>query len=83
MTPPRARPFAIEPEPASVSQPALADRGRLLFAEDVSREIFGGRKSVWWVTHNLPKDGRLKVGRHVAWFENDIRTWLETRREDA
>jgi hypothetical protein len=63
-----------------VTPPAPAPRGRLLFVEDVRTEIFRGRKSAWWVRHNLAPDKKLKIGRDCAWYEHDVYAWLESQR---
>ena len=54
------------------------DRGRLLSADQVASDVFGGHVSPLWVRRNVP--GKIKLG-HVkrAWWEYDVRFWLETR----
>jgi hypothetical protein len=63
-----------------VAPPAAAPRGRLLFVEDVCAEVFRGRKSAWWVRHNLAPEKKLKIGRDCAWYEQDVYAWLETQK---
>lgn len=52
------------------------DRGRLLSALEVSR--LTGR-STSWVKAHVPHKVRLGH-RSIAWYELDVRQWLETRR---
>lgn len=65
-----------------VSPPA--NRGRLLDPDGVVREIFSGNGEVnrEWVVRNVKGagSGRVKLGhRKVAFWENDVRQWLERR----
>ena len=64
-------------EPAPLAPPP--DRGRLLSAEEVARELLGGHVSALWVTRNVGA-GKVQLG-HVkrAWWEYDVRRWLEER----
>lgn len=55
-------------------------RGRLLYVDDVQRDIFRGKKSAWWVRHKVAPDRKLKIGRDCAWYEQDLYAWLETLR---
>jgi hypothetical protein len=64
------------------------DRGRLLDPDAVVREIFSGNQEVSraWVVRNVkgPGSGRVKLGRKkVAFWEYDVRRWLEQRTEAA
>lgn len=54
------------------------DRGRWLTVDDV-RAMLGHRVSREWVYVNVPC--KVKVShRVVGWFENDLRAWLESKR---
>ncbi len=65
---------------ADEALPPQAPRGRLLYVEDVVTEIFRGRKSAWWVRHNVAPDDKIKIGRDCAWYEEDVYRWLDSRR---
>jgi len=62
---------------------APPDRGRLLDADEVAREIFCGKVTARWVTRNV-QAGKVKLG-HVkrAWWEADVRSWLARRTAEA
>jgi hypothetical protein len=55
-------------------------RGRLLFVEDVVRDIFRGRKTAWWVRHNVAPNEKFHIGRDCAWYEADVHAWLDSLR---
>jgi hypothetical protein len=57
------------------------DRGRILFVEDVRRELLGGRKSASWVRHSFAPGLKMKIGRDCAWWESEARTWLDGQKE--
>lgn len=66
---------------ANIDTPVpLPNRGRLLYVEDVRTEIFRGKKTAWWVRHNVAPDKKIKIGRDCAWYEADVYTWLESLR---
>jgi predicted DNA-binding transcriptional regulator AlpA len=56
------------------------NRGRLLYVDDVATEIFRGRKSAWWVRHNVAPTKKIKIGRDCAWYESDVHEWLQSQR---
>ncbi len=60
---------------------APADRGRLLFTEDVRRELLGGRKSASWVRHHFAPADKHKLGRDNFWYEADAYAWLASLKE--
>jgi len=66
--------------PATVAPPT---RGRLLFVEDVVRDIFHGRKTAWWVRHNVAPGQKFHVGKDCAWFEADVYAWIDSLRPRA
>jgi predicted DNA-binding transcriptional regulator AlpA len=72
-------------KPASTDIPFAPppNRGRLLYVEDVRTEIFRGRKTAWWVRHNVAPDKKIKIGRDCAWYEADVYAWLEGLRASA
>jgi hypothetical protein len=60
------------------------DRGRLLDPETVARGVFNGTVSRAWIVRNVrgAGSGRVKLShRKVAFWENDVRQWLEERGE--
>jgi hypothetical protein len=59
------------------------NRGPLLYVDDVVRDIFRGRKSAWWVRHNVAPNAKIKIGRDCAWYERDVHAWLESQRVTA
>ena len=60
--------------------PPAQSRGRLLYVEDLETDIFRGRKSAWWIRHNVAPDRKIKIGRDCAWYEQDVYAWLESQR---
>lgn len=59
-----------------------ADRGRLLNAASVSELFFGGEVEPRWVMEHVhPK---VRFGhRTVFFYENDVRAWIESHREEV
>jgi hypothetical protein len=59
------------------------DRGRLLDAEEIAREIFYGKVSARWVRRHVTA-GKVKLGHvTVMWWEIPVRDWLATRTVEA
>ena len=60
------------------------DRGRLWYDFEIPDEFFRGlpgiEQKVRWVREHLPKDTRIRIGQKSAWYEADIRAFLESRR---
>ena len=55
------------------------DRGRLLTPKEVA-ELVGGSCSEAWVRRNVPH--KITLGHStVRWYESDVLSWLEERRE--
>lgn len=74
--------------PRRAGRPALptlsvAERGRVLRAEEIAREVFHGHVSKKWVFQHVPSQYRHKVGRLVLYFEGEVRAWMEQLREVA
>ena len=67
----------------SIAQMEPSERGRLLGADEVAREIFGGKVSKKWVFANVPDQYRHKVGRLVLYYEGEVRVWVESLRQAA
>ena len=67
---------------ADIDTPAQPppNRGRLLYVDDVRTEIFRGKKTAWWVRHNVAPDKKIRIGRDCAWYESDVYAWLESLR---
>ena len=63
------------------------DRGRLWYDDQIADQFLGGLPGIAnkqrWVREHLPRAGRLRIGRHSAWYENDILAWLDGRRQSA
>lgn len=61
----------------------LADRGRMLFVEDVlkllPRKAGTDRpvKGRWWVLNRFAPDKKHKLGRDPYWWECDVRAFLD------
>jgi hypothetical protein len=73
------RPQAARAATSTMTIPlAPLDRGRLLSAEQVASELFNGTVTARWVTRNV-RVGKLKLG-HIkrAWWENQVRAWLQS-----
>ncbi len=59
----------------------LSHRGRLLTARQVTTKVFEGSVSAEWVRRNVP--GKITLGHStVRWYENDVRAWIDSRKED-
>ena len=60
------------------------DRGRLWYDFEIPDEFFRGlpgiEQKVRWVREHLPKETRIRIGQKSAWYEADIRAFLESRR---
>lgn len=60
------------------------DRGRLWYDFEIPDEFFRGlpgiEQKVRWVREHLPKETRIRIGQKSAWYEADIRVFLESRR---
>lgn len=90
MAAPRERLKLVEKKP----QRPLAERGKVLFVEDI-QALYGRhpidhptapgqwRKSRKWVFGNFAPDVRHKDGRDVWWWETDALAWMDTQREGA
>jgi hypothetical protein len=74
-----AKPRTLRFPVASAPPP---DRGRLLNAEAVARECFGGFVESRWVMEHITCKVRLGH-RTVFFYENDVRAWIESHREDV
>jgi predicted DNA-binding transcriptional regulator AlpA len=60
---------------------APADRGRLLKAQQVADELFGGTVSASWVRRHVPN--KIRLGHStVRWYQLDVRAWLESLRTE-
>jgi hypothetical protein len=65
--------------------PPLAERGRMLYAEDV-QALFGTkpdgrpRKSREWVLEQFCREKRHRLGRDVYWWECDVQAWFDRER---
>jgi hypothetical protein len=61
-----------------------ADRGRLLFVEDIAKDVFRGQVSEWWVRRNVAPTRKLRLSHsRCAWYEQDVHAWLQSRVEEA
>ena len=60
------------------------DRGQLWYDDQIAAQFLGGLpgigNKVRWIRQHLPKALGIKIGRHTAWYETDIRAWLEEQR---
>jgi hypothetical protein len=60
------------------------DRGRLWYDFEIAKEFFqdlpGIERKVRWVREHLPRETRIKIGQKSAWYETDIRAFLESQR---
>ena len=53
-----------------------------MFPEDIRTEIFGGRRTSWWIRRNVAPGRKLRLGHStVAWHEQDVYDWLDGLRE--
>lgn len=86
MMPERTRPPAQQRSVVAIvkdaPRPKLADRGRLIGAEEVRNMLptraSGKKVSRWWVNHTFLPAKRVKVGRMNAWWESDILAALDS-----
>jgi hypothetical protein len=60
--------------------PSVAQHDRMLFAEDVSRELLQGRRSATWVRRRFAPEFKRRLGRSPYWFESDALAWMVSRR---
>jgi len=66
------------PMPFAAELRVPASGGRLLFTNDIRREFFHDRKSLWWVRRNVAPAKKIRLGHSTcAWYEEDVRAWLE------
>ena len=75
-------PRRIPPQsPSSPQHPATpANRGPLMFPEDVRTSVFQGKVSNWWVRRNVAPTKKIRLGHStVAWYEADVYEWLDGR----
>lgn len=60
------------------------DRGRLWYDFEIPREFFQGlpgiERKIRWIREHLPKETRIKIGQKSAWYDSDIRAFLEHQR---
>lgn len=57
-------------------------KGRLMSAQTVAEEIFGGEVSAKWVLRTVP--GKLDLGYNTKmWYEDDVWRWVASHRESA
>jgi hypothetical protein len=64
--------------------PPPPDRGRLWYDFEIPDAFLSGLpgigQKVRWIREHLPQDTRIRVGQKSAWYEADIRAFLEGRR---
>lgn len=65
------------------SELPMADRGRVLNAQEIADAVFGGKVSKKWVFQNVPESYRYKIGRLILFYENEVREWMDTKRGAA
>ena len=66
--------------PGSATPPP--DRGRLLDAATVAELCFGGLVQPRWVMEHVTC--KVRIGhRTVFFYENDVRAWIDSHREDV
>lgn len=72
--------------PALVHPAAKQNRGRLLDAAAVARDLLDGRVSALWVRRHLrpPACPCVTLGpRTLLWYEDDVRRYLAEQRRTA
>lgn len=73
----------VEPTPLEVARRGRKpppDRGKVLDAREVSRDVLRGKRSASWVRRNVP--GKIRLGHStVVWYEYDVLRWMEAQRE--
>lgn len=79
---PRAAP------PAPVAAPPLAERGRMLSADDVlamlpKKKSGEPSKSRYWVLNEFIPEKKHKLGRTPYWWEYDVVAYLDSERSAA
>jgi hypothetical protein len=66
-----------------VTAPA-PDRGRLWYDFEIPDAFLAGlpgiEQKVRWIREHLPRESRIRIGQKSAWYEADIRAFLENRR---
>lgn len=64
--------------------PAPPDRGKLWLDSEISDAFFKGlpgiKNKLNWVRRRFPRESRIQLGRHAAWYESDIRAFIESLR---
>lgn len=69
---------------ARADRPAKYDRGRLMNAADIKRDMFPKDVSEWWILRNVAPEHRIQLGpRRIYWWEYDILDWLEEHLPNA
>ena len=67
----------LQPQPREV---VALPGDRLMFPEDVRREVFGNNVSRVWVKRNVAPERKIRLGHTtVAWYESDVRSWIRSR----
>lgn len=60
------------------------DRGRLWYDFEIPDAFLAGlpgiEQKVRWIREHLPRESRIRIGQKSAWYEADIRAFLESRR---
>ena len=73
-------PVAPAPDPAGPPEPP-PDRGRLMDAATIARELFHGERTEKWVRQHVAPDDKLPLGHStVRWWERDVLRWIESRK---
>lgn len=77
-----------KPAPEPVAAPPLAERGRMLSADDVlamlPRKPDGKPgKSRYWVLNEFIPEKKHKLGRTPYWWEYDLIAYLDRKESDA
>ena len=62
------------------------DKGRLYYDFEIPDAFLNGLPNVQdklrWVRANLPRETRIRIGRQSAWWEADVRAYLESLRNE-
>lgn len=57
------------------------ERGRIMFAAEIAKEVFAGLRTEAWVRRFVAPAAKLRLGHAtVVWFEADVMAWLEAHR---
>lgn len=60
------------------------DRGRLWYDFEIPEAFLAGlpgiEQKVRWIREHFPRESRIRIGQKSAWYEADIRAFLESRR---